>query len=199
MKRIVVIVASGLVVAGCASWSVSDLIPSFGPSTAELSLASEPPGAEARTSTGQACRTPCRLTLPLNTGDFTVTFTLPGRIAQVVPVTIRPPDAGTASRFDPNPAYAQLDPAMPPPDQEEGAQAEDDAQDERPAEARHHHHRRRTNRHRRRPGRLPARVSVAAAAAVSDRVRVAGLTPIGPALLDTPAVTPLIAAIWSGA
>jgi hypothetical protein len=109
MKRTVVIVASGLAVAGCAS--MGDL---FGPSTAELSLASEPPGAEARTSTGQSCRTPCRLTLPLNTGDFTVTFTLPGRIAQVVPVTIRPPDAGT-SRFDPNPVFAQLDPATPPP------------------------------------------------------------------------------------
>jgi hypothetical protein len=113
MKRIVVIVAAGLAVAGCASWSMGDL-PGFGPSTADLSLASEPPGAEARTSTGQVCRTPCKLTLPLNSGDFTVTFSSPGRITQVVPVVIRPPDSGAASRFDPNPAYAQLDPVAPP-------------------------------------------------------------------------------------
>ena len=113
MKRVVVIIASGLAVAGCAS--TSDLLPGvFGPGTAELSLNSEPPGADARTSTGQTCRTPCKLVLPLNTGDFTVTFSAPGRMAQVVPVSIRPPDA-TGSRFDPNPVVAQLDPLTPPP------------------------------------------------------------------------------------
>lgn len=115
MKRIVVIVAASLAVAGCASWSVGDLMPSFGPTTADLSIASEPPGAEARTSTGQVCRTPCKLTLPLSSGDFTVTFSMPGRITQVVPVVIRPPDSAAASRFDPNPAFAQLDPIAPPP------------------------------------------------------------------------------------
>jgi hypothetical protein len=121
MKRMVVIVASGLTVAGCASWSVSDMMPNFGgPTTAELSLASDPPNADARTSTGQSCRTPCRLTLPLNSGDFTVTFAAPGRIPQVVPVTIRPPDTGAASRFDPNPVYAQMEPATPPPTKKRG-------------------------------------------------------------------------------
>src|SRR5258707_3548939 len=99
MKRMVVIVASSLTVAGCASWSGSDLFSGWGgPTTGELSLASDPPGAEARTSTGQICRTPCKLVLPLNSGDFTVTFNVPGRIPQVVPVTIRPPDTGAASR-----------------------------------------------------------------------------------------------------
>jgi len=116
MKRMVVIVASSLTVAGCASWSASDLFSGFGgPTSGELSLASDPPGAEARTSTGQICRTPCKLTLPYNSGDFTVTFNVPGRIPQVVPVTIRPADSGAASRFDPNPVYAQLDPGTPPP------------------------------------------------------------------------------------
>lgn len=116
MKRMVVIVASGLTLAGCASWSAGDLFSGFGgPTTGELSLASDPPGAEARTSTGQICRTPCKLTLPYNSGDFTVTFNVPGRIPQVVPVTIRPADSGATSRFDPNPVYAQLDPGTPPP------------------------------------------------------------------------------------
>jgi hypothetical protein len=116
MKRMVVIVASGLTLAGCASWSTSDLFSGFGgPTTGELSLASDPPGAEARTSTGQICRTPCKLILPFNSADFTVTFNVPGRIPQVVPVTIRPENSGAASRFDPNPVYAQLDPSTPPP------------------------------------------------------------------------------------
>ena len=80
MKRMVVIVASGLTLAGCASWSVGDLFSGFGgPTTGELSLASDPPGAEARTSTGQICRTPCKLILPYNSGDFTVTFNVPDK------------------------------------------------------------------------------------------------------------------------
>ena len=38
---------------------------------------SEPPGAEAKTSNGQTCRTPCALALPAN-APLTVTFTLNG-------------------------------------------------------------------------------------------------------------------------
>jgi hypothetical protein len=113
MKQMVVVLASGLALAGCAS--MSDLMPNLtGPTTAELSLASEPPGSEARTSTGQTCRTPCKLMVPVNSGDFTITFSAPGRIPQVVPVAVRPSDAA-GGRFDPNPAYAMLDPATPPP------------------------------------------------------------------------------------
>ena len=37
----------------------------------------EPPGAEAKTSNGQTCRTPCALALPTAT-PLTVTFTLNG-------------------------------------------------------------------------------------------------------------------------
>jgi hypothetical protein len=115
MKRTVVLVASGLALAGCASFSAGDLMPSFsGPTTGELTLSSEPPGAEARTSGGQACRTPCKLTLPYNSGDFTVSLSAPGRAPQIVPVTIRATDSGAASRFDPNPVYAVLEPAAPP-------------------------------------------------------------------------------------
>ena len=38
---------------------------------------SEPPGAEAKTSNGQTCRTPCALALPIN-APIAVTFTLNG-------------------------------------------------------------------------------------------------------------------------
>lgn len=121
MKRIALIVASGLTVAGCASWSVGDLIPNFsGPTTGELTLVSDPPGSDARISTGQGCRTPCKLMLPYASGDFTVTFSNPGRIPQVVPVVIRSdarvdPATGVSSRFDPNPVTALLDPGTLPP------------------------------------------------------------------------------------
>src|SRR2546423_4791484 len=107
MKRMVVVLASGLTVAGCAS--MSDLMPNLsGPTTAELSIASELPGSDARTSTGQTCRTPCKLMMPVNSGDFTITYSAPGRVTQVVPVAVRPADAA-GGRFDPNPAYAMLD------------------------------------------------------------------------------------------
>lgn len=118
MKRMVVVLVSGLALAGCAS--TSDWLPNLtGPTTAELSIASEPPGSDARASTGQTCRTPCKLMLPVNSGDFTITFSAPGRIPQVVPVAVRPSDAA-GGRFDPNPAYAMLDPATPPPAKKKG-------------------------------------------------------------------------------
>ena len=122
MKGTIVIVASALMLAGCASWTPTDFIPSApagGGGSAGLRLESEPPGADARTSAGQSCRTPCALTLPAN--DLTVTFTLPNFVPQTIPVRIRPPgdprtEPGNARpRFDPDPVFAALEPAPPPP------------------------------------------------------------------------------------
>jgi hypothetical protein len=52
-------------------------MPSFdffksGPSTEVLRIESEPPGADARTSQGQTCRTPCELSVPVE-GELAVT------------------------------------------------------------------------------------------------------------------------------
>ena len=90
--------------------------------SATVQIESEPPGAEARTSAGQTCRTPCALAVP--PADFTVTFTLNGYQSQTVPVRFAAPDVrevdsglGTTPPpvIDPNPVYAELTPAAPPP------------------------------------------------------------------------------------
>lgn len=88
----------------------------------DLQLESEPAGADAKTSLGPSCRTPCAL--PISPGpNFTVTFTLDGYQPQTVSVeVIRPnarPDWDGNSRADPelapNPARAELL-AIPPPE-----------------------------------------------------------------------------------
>jgi hypothetical protein len=73
---------------------------------------SEPPGAEAKTSNGQTCKTPCALALPVN-APLTVTFTLNGYLPEsesLEPVAM----TGTAEQLRPNPVLVELTPAPPP-------------------------------------------------------------------------------------
>ena len=74
-------------------------------------MESEPAGAEAKSSVGPSCRTPCSLTIATSS-PFTVTFTLAGYASLTVPVAPRPPSdpreaAGEALKFAPDPVYAQ--------------------------------------------------------------------------------------------
>jgi len=76
-----------------------------------VSFESEPPGAEAKTSSGQTCRTPCSLALPVES-PLTVTFTLNGYAPEaekleMIQATGEPP------RFGPNPVVVELTPAQP--------------------------------------------------------------------------------------
>ena len=74
---------------------------------------STPPGAEAKTSTGQTCRTPCALALPTN-APMTVTFTLNGYLPDSE--DLDPVSATTGvPEFHPNPVQVELMPAPPPP------------------------------------------------------------------------------------
>jgi hypothetical protein len=93
------------------------------PATVNVRVESQPQGAEARGSTGGACRTPCTLALPA-TGTSTVSFALQGYLPAAVPVAVRVvretdlPETGTGGEhvtIDPNPVFAVLDPAPPPP------------------------------------------------------------------------------------
>jgi hypothetical protein len=89
------------------------------PSTAALTIESNPPGAEARPSSGGLCRTPCELPVPLNEG-FTVTYTLDGYLPQTISVrSIRAQKSAlidmTPARLEPNPVVAELQPAPSPP------------------------------------------------------------------------------------
>jgi hypothetical protein len=108
----------GIGLAGCGNWMPSwDLkFPSAPPPAATVQVESEPAGAEATSSVGPSCRTPCSLTVG-TANPFTVTFTLAGYESQTVPVAPRPSgdprESNEALKFDPDPVYAQLEP-MPP-------------------------------------------------------------------------------------
>jgi hypothetical protein len=84
------------------------------PAATTMQFESEPAGAEAKTSLGQACRTPC--TLAVTDTEFSVSFALPGYQPQTVPVRVvlgTEPDA--TARLVPNPVFVELQPAGPPP------------------------------------------------------------------------------------
>jgi len=95
----------------------------YGTQSVTLAVESDPPGAEARASTGAAvCRTPCSLALTA-AGDFTVSVSLNGYLPQSVPVKLIPPEdprfasdgAAQGARVDPNPIFVELEKAPPPP------------------------------------------------------------------------------------
>ena len=122
MKRVIVIAACGLSLTACSSlpsWMQFDL-PKAAPSATTMQFESEPAGAEARTSFGQACRTPCSLAASAN--EFTVTFALPGYQPQTVPVRVvasSEPDPASGEvagpRLVPNPVFVELQAAAAPP------------------------------------------------------------------------------------
>jgi hypothetical protein len=113
MRRVLLILACGSVVAGCASGS--DALKSATP-TLTLQFESEPAGAEVKTSNGQTCTTPCALAVPAT--DLMATYSLKGYESQTIPVKLVPPDdtrpdpevgSRPQPRFDPSPVYAELE------------------------------------------------------------------------------------------
>jgi hypothetical protein len=113
MRRIVVIALAGLGLAGCSSFSLDSF--RSAPPTVTVQLDSVPQGAEARTSSGQGCKTPC--SVPVPAADFTVTYTLNKFQTVTVPVQVTslPGDLTTpaSTTIDPNPVFAELQPAVP--------------------------------------------------------------------------------------
>ena len=110
MNRLLVVVASGLVLTACASANLDFLKPS--PTMDTLRFESAPPGAEAKTSTGQSCRTPCALAVEAS-APLTVTFSLNGYQSETQNVELVSMGDGTA-KLEPNPVLMQLTPALPP-------------------------------------------------------------------------------------
>jgi hypothetical protein len=88
------------------------------PPTMQIQLESTPPGADARTSLGPSCKTPCTVTVPVPESPFTVSYTLNQFQPVTVPVQVTgsPGNLLTAgtTRIDPNPVVAQLQPNVPP-------------------------------------------------------------------------------------
>jgi hypothetical protein len=111
MYRVIAVAVGGLLLAGCSSSSefFDGLKP--GPTLDTVRFESEPPGAEAKTSNGQSCKTPCALALPVD-APLTVTFTLQGY--QPEQETLEPIDqSGSLPQLRPNPVMVELTAAPP--------------------------------------------------------------------------------------
>jgi hypothetical protein len=112
MSRVIAAVACGLAVADCSmSLPGMDFFKST-PPTDVLRIESEPPGADARTSQGQTCRTPCELTVSTE-GELAVTVQMTGYQPQTLPVSAGV--KGGEGHVQPNPLYVELQPVAPPP------------------------------------------------------------------------------------
>jgi hypothetical protein len=117
MRRVITLAVAGamacLSLAGCGG----TLFPGAG--TMEIVLESTPPGANAVTSLGPGCRTPCTAAVPSPTDDFSVSYTLNGFQPMTVPVHITRSVGGlmtpSFTSLNPNPVVAQLEPIAPPP------------------------------------------------------------------------------------
>ena len=120
MRRAFALAVAGISLAGCSSFSTDNWnYFKSTPTTIQVQLESTPPGADARTSVGPGCKTPCSVSvLPPETG-FTVSYALPGMQPASVPVRVTRESGGMFSsdtfKVSPNPVFAELQPAAPPP------------------------------------------------------------------------------------
>ena len=119
MSRAMAVVAGGLSLAACSFAMPSMDFFSSKPTTASLSIESNPPGADARLSNGGTCRTPCSQSVALGS-EFTVTVSLNGYMPETR--TVKPVSAeasagssGATALLDPNPLFVELKPNAPPP------------------------------------------------------------------------------------
>ncbi|WP_291687147.1 hypothetical protein [Bradyrhizobium sp.] len=115
MRRVIAIAVAGTSLAGCSSFSLDAFRPA--PPTVQVQLDSIPPGADALTSVGPGCKTPCSVALPAPDSGFTVSFTLNKFQPMTIPVQVIRGDSTdpASTTLDPNPVVAQLQPAGPPP------------------------------------------------------------------------------------
>lgn len=117
MRHVIALAALGANLAGCSSFSLDSYKPA--PPPVEIQFESAPSGADATTSLGPACKTPCSLNVPAPDAGFTVTFAMPKFLPVTVPVqVIRNPGDLTSPAstiVDPSPVFAELKPAGPPP------------------------------------------------------------------------------------
>jgi hypothetical protein len=115
MRRVFVIAMAGLGLAGCSSFSLDSFKST--PLTVQVNLESVPSGAEARTSNGQTCKTPCTVDVPAGEAGFSVTFAMNKFQPATVPVQViyASGDLTTpaSTSIEPNPVFAELKPVGP--------------------------------------------------------------------------------------
>jgi hypothetical protein len=117
MRRVIAIAVTGASLAGCSSFSLDSFKPA--PPLVKVALESAPPGADATTSLGPACKTPCSVDVPAPDASFSVTFASPRFQPVTVPVQVirNPGDYASppTTVIEPSPVFAELQPAAPPP------------------------------------------------------------------------------------
>jgi hypothetical protein len=115
MRRVIAIAVAGASLAGCSSVSFDSFKPT--PSAVQVQLESVPPGADARTSLGQTCKTPCSVMLAPPEGGFSVSYSMNKFEPATVQVHVTPGDFlnVSAPTLSPNPVVAELQPTPPPP------------------------------------------------------------------------------------
>ena len=111
MRSVIVIAVASFGLAGCSGLSMDSFKPT--PKTVSLQVDSVPPGADATSSLGPSCKTPCALAVPENAESFSVAFTLPNYQPLTVPVQVtrQPGDYFTSQpsvTFDPSPVVGEL-------------------------------------------------------------------------------------------
>ena len=113
MRRLILVAIAGASLSGCASFSL-DMFRSV-PPPVTVQLDSIPPGADAVTSLGPGCKTPCSVSVPF-ANSFNVTFTMARFQPATVPVMVTqiPGDFTTpaSTSIDPNPVVIELQPAL---------------------------------------------------------------------------------------
>jgi hypothetical protein len=117
MRRVIVIAVTGFSLAGCSSFSMDSFKPT--PPSVQVQLESTPPGADARTSLGPGCKTPCSVSVPAPDTGFSVTYSMNKFLPATVQVQVihNPGDFANPATtvIDPSPVVAELQPAGPPP------------------------------------------------------------------------------------
>ena len=117
MWRVIAIAIAGAGLAGCSSFSMD----SFKMAAPEVpvQLDSVPQGAEAKTSLGPGCKTPCTVSVPAPDAGFSVTFTMDQYQPATIPVQVIRNSGDFNSSppvvMDPSPVVAELQPAAPAP------------------------------------------------------------------------------------
>jgi PEGA domain len=107
MNRVIAVIACCFVVAGCSATMPSLDFMRSAPQPETLAIESEPAGAEAKTSLGQSCRTPCQLSVQPGS-EFSVSLALSGYQPQTVSVRPEAQGASAAPRLAPNPVQVSL-------------------------------------------------------------------------------------------
>jgi hypothetical protein len=114
MSRLIAVVACGFMLAACSTTIPSlnlDFMKSA-PHAETLAIESEPPGAEAKTSLGHSCLTPCQLAVQPGS-EFSVTLALSGYQPQTVSVRPEAEGATAPPRLRPNPVHVDLQAVTP--------------------------------------------------------------------------------------